>query len=226
MLYLARYAPEKAPPLLKPFTEERNLKRYRAHPDRQRQEMPERERNDVVEVLRWTALMGLAIAQGADAVPAVRKNYQQADEEFAFAGAWILYALGDDAAADVVRAYQERTLESKLIPYVDFHYIRSPRTDAVLVKRLEGEITHQDLSVFRDPVFAYRPSSFARDHLEVIVPLLLKHVQSEHDRLYLSAVSALETVLEVPLDVQAELRGTKPELVRDRLEQYAREMLR
>jgi hypothetical protein len=226
MLYLARYAPEKAPPLLKPFTEERNLRRYRAHSDRQWREMPERERNDVVDGLRWTALMGLAVAQGAEAVPAVRKNYQQADDKFTFAGAWILYALGDDADADVVRAYQERTLESKLIPYVAFHYIRSPRTDAVLVKRLKGEISHQDLSVFRDPVFAYRPSSFARDHLEIIVPILLKHVQSEDDRLYLSAVSDLEAVLEVPLDVQAELRGTEPELVRKRLEQYAREILR
>lgn len=182
-------------------------------------------RKNDLESYRWSKYVILALIQGEDCLPSVREAHEQAEGIWTFPGAWIMYAFGDDTDIEIIRAYAAGTLDVSDLHDLCFQYVRTPRTDAVLLERLTNGLSHYDTKLFYSSPFWDRPKGFAQEHLEEIVPLLLEYLRSPDERIFRAARESLMLALAVPELQYKEVHNLEPGAARVVLADYARERL-
>ncbi|MFC1601186.1 hypothetical protein ACFL34_02425 [Candidatus Sumerlaeota bacterium] len=177
-------------------------------------------RRPAAEELRTAALLALTRLGQRQVLAEWRSRYREGSAGQRMTAAIALFYLGDDASKEMIEAFATRTERS--IDLLDRHlsawgatgefqktirYLRSPQTDALFLRRIQLGVGNGDTDLVR-------ARDFLRDHVEEILPLLVKHLDSRDMITRGRANSCLGRILgPKPGWQQYALAGTQPELV-------------
>jgi len=176
--------------------------------------------NPLHERLKIAALLALTRLRDPRVIDEWRRLYGQGDVPQKVTAAVALYYLGDDTSKDLIEVFRNHTERS----LDDLHrhqqtqgatgefqstiqYLRSPRTDALFLERIQRGLGNGDSDLIED-------LGFLQDHVQEVLPLLLGHLDSKVLETRAQAHRCLESILHVslPWDKTA-LAGTQPEVV-------------
>lgn len=182
--YVGAFADKAGAPVLERLVDGRALEPFFAAADIAFRDQGYRRRDAGIILLRQAALLGLTRLTGETSLPALKAAYADEHPGIRFIAAWGLYFLGDDTGHDLIEAYAEGdpdvpgrncvfsagwTGANDLLPAIS--YLRSPRIDAILLRRLQTTLDYNNEALLEDAVFC-------RDHEATVLPALLAYLES------------------------------------------------
>lgn len=181
MTFLGEVGDESLADVVRPYVAGKSLKVLYDSYDRVNPKEPPESRYYMVTQLKFRSMVALANCAGQKAKPTLQKVYGELSNDTAtrLVAAFALYALGDDAGADLAESYAMRNPDVPLLP-VNPVSVRSERTEALVLKRLQEGWTWGDETLFGIAGTAEDAPvrQFLEKHRVELLQLLIMHLES------------------------------------------------